>query len=427
MILIAGILLTEGLKYVEEIRTALMGGAYLFAFAGFVEGTFLAGEDMKGQLFNLVKIAVIASLVVGFPSMIKQGDTTLAQIHSSIAQGEQDAFRAQIEAGGTEPSWSDIPSRISYSLGICLQKIGLLGYHIVYWAKDLSILLLISVSPLLLGFLAFSYTRSLGINFLITSLTVILWNIGFAVVDTLLVVLGNVVMPMMGAGAAGAAVVTAGPQFFVLCLVATVLPIALYCAVPIITAAIMRGTNIAGAAMGAYGMAHHGVSHTAGAATALASGVGSFADSLRGSNSLGKSITSLGSDGSHFGGSSYGTSRSTGGPFMSSEASSNMPQSSGTSSNQKGSSDVTGNPSTSLESVGNSITSNNAFKGAKASQIVSSASSKEVAQLTQDQLSQKIISATGSSGTSSTSSENSTNSAAPAADFNASKISPYME
>lgn len=281
MIFIAGTLLTEGSKYVEEIRTALMGGAFLFTLAGFTEGAWLAGEDMKSQLFNIVKILIIIALVAGFPAIINQGDEALNQLHTSIAQGQQDAFRSQIEADGEEPSWSDIPSRISYSLGVCLQKIGLLGYQIVYWAKDVSILLLISVSPLLLGFLAFSYTRSIGINFLITSLTVILWNVGFALVDTLLVILGNIVMPMMGAGAAGAIVVTAGPQFLALCLVAAVLPIAMYCAVPIITGAIMRGTNVAGAAMGAYSMAHRAVSH---AGTSVATGAGSFSSAQQNNN-----------------------------------------------------------------------------------------------------------------------------------------------
>ena len=266
MIFIAGILLEEGFKHVDEIRKALFAGALLFAIAGFAEGVWLAGEDMKAQLFNFLKIGVIASLIAGFPSIIQEGDKALDQVRSSIQQGQQDAFRAQIDADAAEPSWTDIPSRIAYTLGICLQKIGWVGYQLVYWVKDISILLLIAVSPLLLGFLALSHTKAIGINFLITSLTVILWNIGFAIVDTLLVVLGNIVMPIMGAGGAGLAagltVVTVGPQFLALCLVAAVLPIAMYCAVPIITGAIMRGTNVAGAAMAAYGMAHHATSHT---------------------------------------------------------------------------------------------------------------------------------------------------------------------
>lgn len=314
MTLIAGVLLTDGLKYVEEIRKSLMGGAYLFTFVGLIEGIFLASEDMKGQLFNLVKVAVITSLVVCFPTIIQEGDILLNQIHSGILQGEQDAFRTQIEADGTEPSWSDFPNRISYSLGRCLQKIGLLGYYIIYWAKDLSILLLISVSPLLISFLAFSYTRSIGINFLITSLTVILWNIGFAIVDTLLVILGNIVMPMMGAGITGTAVITAGPQFFSLCLIAAVLPMTFYCAVPIITAAIMRGSNIASAALGAYSLAHHGASLTSGAGTGLITGIRNF---LNPANPSLESASSSISAGKSTGFSPYG-SKELSSPFLNS-------------------------------------------------------------------------------------------------------------
>jgi hypothetical protein len=259
---IAGILLTSGSKYVEEIRTALMGGAFIFTLAGFVEGAWVAHEEMKGQLFNILKVVVIASLIVGFPTIIEQGDVTLDQLHTKIAQGEQDAFRKQIEADAQEPNWADIPSRVSYSLGICLQKIGFVGYQIVYWIKDISLLLLISVSPLLIGFLAFSYTRAIGINFLITALTVILWNVGFALVDTLLVILGNVVMPLVGAGTIGVVAVTAGPQFLGLCLVAAIVPIFMYLAVPIITGALMRGTNVAGVTMSAYSMAHYAIGHS---------------------------------------------------------------------------------------------------------------------------------------------------------------------
>ncbi len=326
MTLIAGILLTEGTPYVEEIRKALMGGSFLFTLAGFAEGVWLASEDMKGQLVNFVKIAVIVSLAAGFPTIIQKGDEALSKLHSSISQGQQDAFRAQIEADAEEPSWSDIPSRISYSIGVCLQKIGLIGYQIIYWAKDITILLLISVSPLLIGFLAFSYTRSIGINFLITSLTVILWNIGFVLVDTLLIILGNIVMPMMGVGATGAAVVTAGPLFLSLCLVSAVLPIAMYCSVPIITGAIMRGTNIAGAAMAAYGIAHQTVSHGG----AVAGGMAAAGRSLINSGSsmtseIEKSIAHAGSSNSGLSSTSYGSS----GPFMASAASSSTPSSPG--------------------------------------------------------------------------------------------------
>lgn len=330
MVLIAGILLEEGFKHVDEVRKALFAGAFLLGVTGFAEGVWLAGEDMRAQLLNFLKIGIIGSLIFSFPIIIQEGDKALGQIHTSIQQGQQDAFRAQIDADVAEPSWTDIPSRIAYTLGICLQKIGWIGYKIVYWVKDISILLLIAVSPLLIGFLAFSHTKSLGINFLITSLTVILWNIGFAIVDTLLVVLGNIVMPIMGTGAAGvgsAFVVTVGPQFVAISLVAAILPIAMYCAVPIITGAIMRGSNVAGAAMSAYGMAHQGFSHTGAAA-----GVGRLAEGIRGSiNSNSGSLASLGSSrglgghefssggGSSFGGSGFRPSSGSHGPFMSGE------------------------------------------------------------------------------------------------------------
>lgn len=266
---IAGILLDKGLDYIEVMRQALLGITSVFALAGFVEGAWLAGENMKAQLFNLLKIVFIAALAFNFPTIIQAGDKIFLEVHTSISekqgaldQSDQDAFLHQIKAQAIEPSWTDVAGRLIYSIGKCLQKLGWIGYQIVYWIKDISMLLLIAVSPLLIGCLAFSYTKSIGVNFLITSLTIILWNIGFAIVDTLLIILGDIIMPIMGAGVAGLAgstVVTVGPQFLVMCLVAAALPMAMYFSVPIITGAIMRGSNVAGAAMSAFGMAQQAV------------------------------------------------------------------------------------------------------------------------------------------------------------------------
>lgn len=285
---LAGILLTNGLKFIEPITDALKYGAFVFAFAGFVEGASLASEDMKAQLFNVLKIALVASLAFNFPNIIQEGDNALAQLHTSISerqgaldQADQDAFLQQIKAEATEPSWTDVAGRLTYSIGRCLQKIGWIGYQIVYWIKDISLLLLISVSPLLIGFLAFSYTKSMGVNFLITSLTVILWNIGFAIVDTLLIILSKLIMPIMaGEAAIGAgAVVTVGPQFLVMCLAAAVLPVSMYFSVPIITGLIMRGSNVAGAAMSAFGMAKQTASHVGTLVSGVTSGVSNMMNS----------------------------------------------------------------------------------------------------------------------------------------------------
>lgn len=293
---LAGLLLTKGLNFIEPITDALKYGAFVFAFAGFVEGASLAGEDMKAQLLNILKITMIASLAFHFSDIIQAGDKALAELHASISerqgaleQREQDAFLQQIQAQATEPSLMDVAGRLTYSVGTCLQKIGWIGYKIVYWIKDISLLLLISVSPLLIGFLAFSYTKSIGVNFLITSLTVILWNIGFAIVDALLIILGGIIMPIVAGGAVGvssAAAVTVGPQFLIMCLMAAVLPVSMYFSVPIITGAIMRGSNVAGAAMSAFGIAKQTTSHIGMVTSAITSGVSNMMNSAHSSSAF---------------------------------------------------------------------------------------------------------------------------------------------
>ena len=53
--------------------------------------------------------------------------------------------------------------------------------------QEFAIAGLIAVSPLLIGFLFFSYTQSLGVHFGVTSLTVLLWHVAICLVDIVIV------------------------------------------------------------------------------------------------------------------------------------------------------------------------------------------------------------------------------------------------
>ena len=50
---------------------------------------------------------------------------------------------------------------------------------------------LIAVSPLMLGFLFLSYTQSLGVQFCVTSLTVLLWHVAICLVDIVIVAISD--------------------------------------------------------------------------------------------------------------------------------------------------------------------------------------------------------------------------------------------
>ena len=58
--------------------------------------------------------------------------------------------------------------------------------------QEFAIAGLIAVSPLLIGFLFFSYTQSLGVHFGVTSLTVLLWHVAICLVDITIQLISDV-------------------------------------------------------------------------------------------------------------------------------------------------------------------------------------------------------------------------------------------
>ena len=66
--------------------------------------------------------------------------------------------------------------------------------------QEFAIAGLIAVSPLLIGFLFFSYTQSLGVQFGVTSLTVLLWHVAICLVDLVIQAISDVLFAPITAG-----------------------------------------------------------------------------------------------------------------------------------------------------------------------------------------------------------------------------------
>ena len=156
-----------------------------------------------------------------------------------------------------EPSMWDVGNYILYGIIKLLQGIGRFGIIIIEMIQTVSLLALVAISPILIGMLATSWTRSAGVRFLMTSLIICMWSIGIARVDLVLFAIGQYVFAAaLGAGAAGAigtvgAGTAAGVTLTTLALpavllavgLATFVPIALYLSIPIVMHSVMLGAN----------------------------------------------------------------------------------------------------------------------------------------------------------------------------------------
>src|SRR4029077_17467391 len=124
---------------------------------------------------------------------------------------------------------------------------GKVGIIVIELLQSVSLLALVAISPILIGMLATSWTRSAGVRFLMTSLIICMWTIGIAIVDLVLFGLGQYIFAAaIGTGAAGAVgafgtgaaagislTTLALPSLVLVVAIAAFVPIALYLAIPI--------------------------------------------------------------------------------------------------------------------------------------------------------------------------------------------------
>ena len=106
---------------------------------------------------------------------------------------------------------------------------------------------LIAISPILLGGLAVPWTQGSGITFLTTSFGIAAWHLGIALVDILLASIATQLFAAVGigGGVAAAATISVGllPIFLGALAAIVCVAIALYLAVPIIIASVLRGSS----------------------------------------------------------------------------------------------------------------------------------------------------------------------------------------
>jgi hypothetical protein len=134
------------------------------------------------------------------------------------------------------------------AIGYFFQGIGRFMLLVLRFFQEFAIAGLIAVSPLLIGFLFFSYTQSLGIQFGVTSLTVLLWHVAICLVDIVIQAISDTLfMPitannLVQAGA-NLIIVNNWLMFPFIMAFAAFITVFFYLSVPFVASAVMKGLS----------------------------------------------------------------------------------------------------------------------------------------------------------------------------------------
>jgi hypothetical protein len=163
-------------------------------------------------------------------------------------------------------SWTNLGKIVPAAIGYFFQGIGRFMLLVLRFFQEFAIVGLIAVSPLFIGFLFFSYTQSLGIQFGVTSLTVLLWHIAICLVDIVIQAISDTLfMPitannLVQAGA-NLIVVNNWLMFPFIMAFAAFITVFFYLSVPFVASAVMKGLSGTTASLQA---GVHGAMQTAG-------------------------------------------------------------------------------------------------------------------------------------------------------------------
>ena len=178
-----------------EIRTLLMPFAFVLCVIGIGEMGWRAGSDSRAILGAVLKCIVIVTLLAGYPDIMKGGQSAFLELRNKFTNARDAKFvqllRSTVQ---NQPSdaITDIGKIVPAAIGYFFQGIGRFMLLALRFFQEFAIAGLIAVSPLLIGFLFFSYTQSVGVHFGVTSLTVLLWNVAICLVDITIQLISDV-------------------------------------------------------------------------------------------------------------------------------------------------------------------------------------------------------------------------------------------
>lgn len=235
----------------QEIRTLLFPFAFVLCVIGIGEMGWRAGADTRAILGALLKTILIVGMLAGYPSAMDHGQRAFVEMRGKFTDARQAKFvqilRSRIENQPSD-SWTDLGKVVPAAIGMFFQGIGNFMLIVLVFFQNFAIAGLIAVSPLLLGFLFFSHTQSLGVQFCVTSLTVLLWHVAICLVDIVIVAISDLLFAPITTGgiiqtAQNMIVVQNWLLFPFIMAFAALITVFFYLSVPFVAGAIMKGLS----------------------------------------------------------------------------------------------------------------------------------------------------------------------------------------
>jgi hypothetical protein len=234
-----------------EIRTLLMPFAFLLCVIGIGEMGWRAGSDVRAILGTLLKCIVIVTLIAGYPDIMRGGQSAFIELRNKFTSSRDAKFvqllRSTVQNQPSD-SITEIGKIVPAAIGYFFQGIGRFMLLVLRFFQEFAIAGLIAVSPLLIGFLFFSYTQSVGAHFGVTSLTVLLWHVAICLVDiTIQLISDALFLPITTGGlvqiAQNTIIVQNWLHFPFIMAFAAFLTLFFYLSVPFVASAVMKGLS----------------------------------------------------------------------------------------------------------------------------------------------------------------------------------------
>ena len=235
----------------EDIRTLLMPFAFLLCVLGIGETGWRAGSDARAVLGALLRTIIVVTLIAGYPSAMRTGQQMFVEMRGNFTT-TRDAKFVQLLSSRIQnqpsDSWTNLGKIVPAAIGYFFQGIGRFMLILLRFFQEFAIAGLIAVSPLLIGFLFFSYTQSLGIQFGVTSLTVLLWHVAICLVDIVIQAISDVLFTPITATnlvllGSNLVLVNNWLMFPFIMAFAAFITVFFYLSVPFVASAVMRGLS----------------------------------------------------------------------------------------------------------------------------------------------------------------------------------------
>jgi hypothetical protein len=210
-----------------------------------------AGSDARAILGTLLKCIVTVTLIASYPDIMRGGQSAFIELRNKFTSSRDAKFvqllRSTVQNQPSD-SITEIGKIVPAAIGYFFQGIGRFMLLVLRFFQEFAIAGLIAVSPLLIGFLFFSYTQSVGAHFGVTSLTVLLWHVAICLVDITIQLLSDVLfLPITAGGLVQTAqnmiVVQNWLYFPFIMAFAAFLTVFFYLSVPFVAAALMKGLS----------------------------------------------------------------------------------------------------------------------------------------------------------------------------------------